>query len=508
MLAARRLAPELGRHDLELAEHVLGFGMGPQAAPVHPGAEVGRDGDVGRRRHDAPCKLAVLRGDGVQDLAEAFLRARLLVIWLWQRRRNRHRRRRGPPLAAGIERRGIEEGLQLGRRRAEARELLPFLAVGDAHALLEARHLVERHQAGMVVLVPGEGQALALDRVGDETGRRVVGHAFEGIEHGLHVVAGEVGHQPVKGGIVVLLEDAPDAGILVEVAGQRLAPAGTALEDQRRVERVGAGVDPLPQLLAVGLGERRLQQLAVLQGDDAPADQLEHLADAAEQAIVDHAVEALAVVVDHPPEIAHIVLPAFEQGLEDVALVELGVADQGHHSTSRLLPVAQALQPDIVLYQRGEERHGDAQPHRAGGEIDVVDVLGARGVRLRAAQRPEAFQLLAGLMAEQVLDGVKYWRGVRLHRHAILRPQHREVEGRHHRRQRGAGGLMPADLQPVAIGPQMVGVMDRPGAEPQHLALELAQQAQPLDGGEGGHGHRHTPRALEGPCVWPSEQAV
>ena len=34
VLAARRLAPQLGRHDLEFAEHVLGLGMGPQAAPV------------------------------------------------------------------------------------------------------------------------------------------------------------------------------------------------------------------------------------------------------------------------------------------------------------------------------------------------------------------------------------------------------------------------------------------------------------------------------------------
>ena len=161
--------------------------------------------------------------------------------------------------------------------------------------------------------------------------------ALEGVEHGLHVVAGEVGHQPVQAVVVVLLEDAADAGILVEVAVQRLAPAGAALVDQRRVERVGAVVDPLPQMLAVGLGEGGLEQLAVFQRDDAPADQLEHLADAAEQPVVDDAVEALAVVVDHPPQVPHVVLPAFEQRLEDVALVELGVADQRDHAAGRPL---------------------------------------------------------------------------------------------------------------------------------------------------------------------------
>ena len=333
----------------------------------------------------------------------------------------------------------------------------------------------------MVVLVAGEGQALALDGVGDEAGRPVVGNALEGVEHGLHVVAGEVGHQPVQRRIVVLLEDAADAGILVEVARQRLAPARAALEDQRRVERVGAVVDPLPQMIAVGLGEGRLQQLAVLQRDHAPADQLEHLADPAEQAVVDHAVEALAIVVDHPPQVPHVVLPAFEQRLEDVALVELGVADQRHHAAGRaLLGVAQLLQPHIVLHHRGEQRHGDAQPHRAGREIDVVDVLGARRIGLRAAQRAEAFELVARLVAEQVLDGVEHRRGVRLHRHAILRPQHREIERRHHRGERGARGLVAADLEPVAVGPEVIGVVDGPGAQPQHLALELAEQPQAL----------------------------
>ena len=116
-----------------------------------------------------------------------------------------------------------------------------------------------------------------------------------------------------------------------------LAPGRAALEDQRRVERVGAVVDPVPQVLAAGLGERRLQQLAVLQRDDPPADQLEHLVDAAEQPVVHDAVEALAVVVDHPPEVPDVVLPAFEQRLEDVALVELGVADQRDHAAGRAI---------------------------------------------------------------------------------------------------------------------------------------------------------------------------
>ena len=47
---------------------------------------------------------------------------------------------------------------------------------------------------------------------------------------------------------------------------------------------------------------------------------------------------------------------------------------------------AELLQPHIVLHDRGEQRHRDAQADRAGREIDVVDVLGARGIGLRAAE--------------------------------------------------------------------------------------------------------------------------
>ena len=78
-------------------------------------------------------------------------------------------------------------------------------------------------------------------------------------------------------------------------------------------------------------------------------------------------------------------------------------------------------------------------------------------------------------MPEQILDGVEDRRGVRLDRDAILRPQHVEIERGHQGRQRGARRLVAADLQAVPVRPQMVGVVDHPGRQPQHLALERRQ---------------------------------
>jgi hypothetical protein len=233
-----------------------------------------------------------------------------------------------PTCARGGERQAFEKFGKLVGRQAEPGELFPFGTLGDLNATPEGRHLIEVHQPGVVVLVPGKGQAVALDRVGDKAGRPVVLDGVEGGQDRVQVVAGEVGHQPLQGRVVVVVEDCADPGIAVEVALEMFAPALAALVDERRIARVRAGVDPFAQTMPVGPGNGRLQEPPVFQCDDAPAHHLEHRVDAAKEPVGDHGVEALAVVVDDPPEIADVVLPAFEQGLEDVALVELGIAGE------------------------------------------------------------------------------------------------------------------------------------------------------------------------------------
>lgn len=49
------------------------------------------------------------------------------------------------------------------------------------------------------------------------------------------------------------------------------------------------------------------------------------------QSFPDDGVEALPVVVYHPPAVAQPVFPAFKKRLEDVAFVHFGVADERHH---------------------------------------------------------------------------------------------------------------------------------------------------------------------------------
>ena len=336
-------------------------------------------------------------------------------------------------------------------------------------------HLRRRHQAGMVVLVALERQADALDGVGDEADRAVVIDRLERLDHAGHVVAAEIGHQRQQFVVAAPVDQLRHRALIADLVAQTLAERGAALKAQRRIHLVRAGIDPAPQRLAAGLGERRLHQPAVFHDHHVPAEIAEHGFEFLPQPFAHHGVEALAVVVDHPPGVAQAVLPAFQQRLEDIALVHLGVADQRDHPPLRAV-LHPAMRLDVVLHQRGEQRLRDAEADRAGGEIDVVDILGARRIGLRALEAAKIFQLFAGLVPEQILDGVKHRARMRLHRDAVLRLQHREIQRRHDGGERGRRGLMAADLQAVGIGPDVVGVMDGPRRQPQHLARQRGQQ--------------------------------
>ena len=379
--------------------------------------------------------------------------------------------------AGGRERNAAQEGAQLFRRFVQALERVPFVAGANVHGGAEGFHLGGRHQAGMVVLVAGERQAGALDRVGDEADRPVVIDRVECLDDGAQIVTAEIAHQPRQFVVAAGIDQPGNGSLIADLVGQALAPGGAALEYQRRVKLVRAAIDPAPQHLAARLGEGGLLQRAVFEHHHVPAEIAEQIFVALPQPFAHHRVEALPVVVDDPPAIANALLPALEQRLEDIAFVELGVAEQRDHAAFRAIE-APAVRADIILHQRGKQRLRHAQAHRTGREIDVVAVLGARRIGLRAFVAAEVFQLLAGLASQQILDRVIDRRGVRLDGYAIGRPQGVEVKRDHDRGDRGGRGLMAADFQSVGIVAQMVGVMDGPACEPQHLALELIENLQ------------------------------
>ena len=190
-----------------LRENVGRFLAPEQAALVHPGAEVGRDGDVGRGGDDA----------------------------VGERRRRPWRGRAGsgrtrPGSIAPRPRARARPGLRSGRRsgcafrgrcgsarsapRRPARALSPMPSSGS-HSSPSATPIASRSAAiwvgfirpGVIVLVAGEGQAVALDRPGDEQGRDVVLRRVERLDQRVHAMAAEVAEQRRQRGIVMRLEE-------------------------------------------------------------------------------------------------------------------------------------------------------------------------------------------------------------------------------------------------------------------------------------------------------------
>src|SRR4029077_2649056 len=137
----------------------------------------------------------------------------------------------------------------------------------------------------------------------------------------------EIVHQPRQRVVAARLDEPGHRPLVADLVIEALAPRRAALEHQRGIKLVRTMVDPLPQHLAARLGERGLLELAVFEHHHVPAEIAEQVLVTLPQAFADHGIEALPVVIDDPPAIAQALLPAFEDGLEDIALVELGVAE-------------------------------------------------------------------------------------------------------------------------------------------------------------------------------------
>ena len=483
VLPVRGHAPALRGGELRIPEHVVLLVPVEDAAPVHPGAEIGADRDIGAGGDDPLRELRIFAlpaTDLGQDLAEGLLGGKLAPLPRPRRGEGGGHmdggRGQAPP--GGGERSGEghggEEGAQFLLRDAQPLEQVPFMARADAHGGAEGLHLLLRHQPGMVVLVAGEGQAHALDRVGDEAGRLVAFGVLgaEGLDQRLDVVAAEIHHQRRQLIIGQGVDDGADARDAAKVGQQGLAPGGAALEGQGGVEAVRAVVDPAAQRLPVRAREGGFQPAAVFQRDDVPAHVAEQALDPAEEPVGHHGIERLAVVVHHPPDIADVVLPAFQQGFVDVALIEFGIAHHRHVTPGGQALGGEVVQAHIVLHERAERRQGHAQADRACRKIHLRPVLHARGIGLDAAevaQRGEAFAILP---PEQVVDRVEDRPGMGLHRHAVRRAQDAEIQRRQDRDRGGAGGLVPAHLQPVPVRADVVGMVDHPGREPEQLALQ------------------------------------
>ena len=240
--------PFLRRCNLCLGEYIGHFIAAEQAALVDPGAEVGRDGDVGRGGDDPVGKIAAGLGQVEQDAAERGL-GRLLFAG----GRGNRRDLALPKLRVAL---FARERLRSISASTPVRALSPTPSSGS-HSWPSRTPIVSRsaadlrrvHQPRVIVLVAGEGQAEALDRPGDEQGRHVVLRGVERLDQRLHAMAAEVGEQRRQRGVVIVFEES--RRVLAKLRLDPRPPRRAALVVERRQLGVGQLLEPALERLVL-----------------------------------------------------------------------------------------------------------------------------------------------------------------------------------------------------------------------------------------------------------------
>ena len=259
----------------------------------------------------------------------------------------------------------------------------------------------------MVQGIPGDRQFPTLDGVGDDDDR-LVGNPIglvQPLQDLAQVMAAQIGQQRLDfiGGVAA--QQFQQLLVLAVGGVDQPPPDLLAVLDaqQALVLVVAHQVDALSQFLAVGTPENPFQFVAILQLEHAPAVDAKHLLDLLGLAAGDDAVQALAIQVDDPEDLAQLLQGFFAQGLPHVSLIQLGIAHQGNET------VAPGV-PEMVAHklpgQPGEVGNHGSQTHRPGGKVDLVHVLGTAGIGLKSVEAAKLAELLFGQVAEEILDGV------------------------------------------------------------------------------------------------------
>src|SRR5207249_11792985 len=105
---------------------------------------------------------------------------------------------------------------------------------------------------------------------------------------------------------------------------------------------------------------------APAQIDHAPAERGERRGHLVSANVGDDPIQALAVDVHDPHDVAESSKHLFSEGFPDVALVQLGVADHDYDALWRAHP---AMVRDVLRGQSPEGGLDGPEPHRARGDV-------------------------------------------------------------------------------------------------------------------------------------------
>ena len=442
----------------------------PDARLVDEAAQVGGRGDVGSNR-DEP--LADSRDTGEVEQGPPKCRLRRGGCGVALRQRRGHGYESGRVAVAAV-----EAATCLGEQAplsSIGRVAVPLGVHGQSRLGAQPVDLFGVEEGGVVLGASGHLEAVALDRVGEDHGGpvgRLAGQP-ERIEDVGEVVPTEVAHErrhPAR----VAAEQPLQRGTLLIVAAVEDGRAHDLLgcAEERLVLLVGHRVDPAAQQVAALTGVRLAQAPAVLELDHVPAVRAELRLELRRPDPGDHPVERLPVEVDDPQHIPEPTRQRIRERLPDVALVELRITQQRDEPTTGRGTEPRLREP---VRKRTEQRRRRTETDRPRGIVDRIGVLRPRRIRLQTPEITQTRQIGTIQPAEQILDRLQHRRGMRLHRHPVLRPQIGQIQRRHQRHHRRRRRLMTTHLRRVTLRPLPIRVIHDPHCEPQHPSLDALE---------------------------------
>ena len=233
----------------------------------------------------------------------------------------------------------------------------------------------------------GDGQAEALDRVGEDD-TRPLGHRValgEGVQQRSHVMAAEVGDD-LDAELVVVLRAGPRRPRTGRRRGTGLArpPGATPKTDW---------------YCSLGMTSSQSRRAAPPGWSKAARSRRPYLTSttchpAAENCAVHCSMRTPGITRSSDCRLKstiHITSPRpavdrVGDGLPHVALVELGVPDQ--RDEARALPGTE-VGVDVAAHRGREQRGGRTEPDRPRREVDAIGILRAGRVRLQPAELPQ-----------------------------------------------------------------------------------------------------------------------
>src|SRR5947209_2016515 len=193
----------------------------------------------------------------------------------------------------------------------------------------------------MIVDVAGNGQPPAFNSIGHDGDRAVLhfGGNGKGLENLGYIVSPQIHEQLFQDRIIHVGQQPGHIGSDSSTPFQHSTANFLAIRvEQALVLGIATVVNPLPQPVTMWTLKEGALLAAVFEPQHLPTLGLEQARDLLHLSLWRDVIQALAIDIHNPPQIAQAIRTRLSQGFWDIALIDLGVTNQGDVAAWHSMP--------------------------------------------------------------------------------------------------------------------------------------------------------------------------